>query len=316
MIKFEVRNRWSGEVQFTAEIDCNEGAMRSVKLGLAVRWGVRSGADLSGANLSDANLSGADLSGADLSGADLSGADLSGANLSRADLSGANLSRADLSGADLSGADLSGANLSRANLSGANLSRADLSRANLSRADLSGANLSRADLSGANLSRADLSDANLSGANLSRADLSGADLSGANLSGAKGIAPEICTPLLMLLDQPGKIRAYKLVNEAGEGPFSGGIRYEIGKSVSEARANCDPTEHCGAGINVATLDWCLKEWRPGYHILIVEFEAKDIACIPTATDGKFRLHRCDVVAEKQIDPVALGLVKTETAEAA
>jgi len=73
----------------------------------------------------------------------------SGANLSRANLYGANLSRANLSGADLSGADLSGANLSGADLYGANLSRANLSRANLSRANLYGANLSRADLYGA-----------------------------------------------------------------------------------------------------------------------------------------------------------------------
>jgi glutathione S-transferase len=78
----------------------------------------------------------------------------SGANLSAANLSGADLSRAYLSEADLSGAYLSGANLSRADLSGAYLSRANLSRANLSGAYLSGANLSRADLLGANLSRA------------------------------------------------------------------------------------------------------------------------------------------------------------------
>jgi hypothetical protein len=88
--------------------------------------------------------SGADLSGADLSRANLSGADLSCANLSGADLSRANLSRANLSGADLSCADLPGADLSRADLPGADLSRADLSRANLSGANLSGANLSGA----------------------------------------------------------------------------------------------------------------------------------------------------------------------------
>jgi hypothetical protein len=94
LLKFNVLNRYSGEVQFTAEIDCADDAKASVKLGLAVKWAIESRADLSGAD-----LSGADLSGADLSGADLSGADLSGANLSRANLSGANLSGADLSGA-------------------------------------------------------------------------------------------------------------------------------------------------------------------------------------------------------------------------
>jgi uncharacterized protein YjbI with pentapeptide repeats len=138
-IAFEVRNRFTGSIQFTAQIACAEGELPSIKLGLAVKWAIESGAY---------------LSGADLSGADLSGANLSGANLSRANLSGAYLSGADLSGADLSGADLSGANLS-----GANLSRANLSRANLSRAYLSGANLSGAYLSGANLYGANLSGA-------------------------------------------------------------------------------------------------------------------------------------------------------------
>jgi hypothetical protein len=187
-------------------------------------------------------------------------------------------------------ADLSEANLSRANLSGANLSRADLSEA-----DLSGANLSEANLSEANLSRADLS-----GANLSRADLSGAYLSWAN-----GINKNLCTPLLLLLDQPGKIRAYKLVNAKMEGPFNGGVKYQKGRVASIDNANTDEKQHCGAGINIATLDWCMKEWREGYRILIVEFTAKDIACIPIATDGKFRVHRCKVVGEKNLTEIEL-----------
>jgi hypothetical protein len=181
-----------------------------------------------------------------------------------------------------------------ANLYGADLYGADLYGADLSGADLYGADLSRANLSGANLSRA-----NLYGANLSGANLSGADLYGADLSRAKGAQPERCTPLLMLLDQPGPIRAYKLVTADGVGPYNGGITYTVGKSV-KAKANTDASENCGAGINVATLDWCLKEYRPGYRILIVEFTAKDIAAIPTGTDGKFRLHRCKVVAEKDV----------------
>ena len=137
-------------------------------------------------------------------------------------------------------------------------------------------------------------------ANLSRANLSRANLSGATLSRATGIQPERSTPLLMLLDQPGAIRAYKLVDAQGVGPFNGGVTYRVGESVRVKKANTDPTEHCAAGINVATLDWCLANWQEGYRILIVEFTAKDIAAIPTATDGKFRLHRCLVVAEKDI----------------
>ena len=118
-MKFEIRNRLTGNVQFTAEIDCSDGALHGFKVGLAVKWAIKNGAALSGAALSGADLSGAALSGAGLSGADLSGAALSGAALRGADLSGADLSGADLSGADLSGADLSGADLSGAALSGA-----------------------------------------------------------------------------------------------------------------------------------------------------------------------------------------------------
>jgi len=81
-----------------------------------------------------------------------------------------------------------------------------------------------------------------------------------------------------------------------------------------ADANTDVNEQCGAGINVATLDWCLKEYQDGYQILLIEFLASDIACIPTATDGKFRLHRCSVVGT--IDLVARGVLLAPTAEAA
>ena len=87
MIKYNILSRFTGSVLFTAEIDCLDSELESVKLGLSVKWGLEnkknlSGANLSGANLSGANLSGANLSGANLSSANLRGADLPGANLS------------------------------------------------------------------------------------------------------------------------------------------------------------------------------------------------------------------------------------------
>ena len=81
-MQIEIKNRWSGKVQFTAEIECEADATAGVKkMGLAVRWAYGSGADLSGAVLRGADLSGADLSGAVLSDADLRDADLRGAVL-------------------------------------------------------------------------------------------------------------------------------------------------------------------------------------------------------------------------------------------
>jgi len=208
--------------------------------------------------------------------------------------------KAKLYGANLGGADLVGAILPGANLDGASLDGANLVGANLDRASLVGARLGGAKLVGANLYGASLVLANLYGANLVGARLDGANLDRARLDGATGISPERCTPLLMLLEQPGTIHAYKLVKSDGEGPFNGGVKYTIGETVTVENANTDPNVQCAKGINVATLDWCLREWRHGYRVLIVAFEAKDIACIPTSTDGKFRLHRCRVVGEKDI----------------
>ena len=69
---------------------------------------------------------------------------------------------------------------------------------------------------------------------------------------------------------------------------------------SRCAANTDPNELCGKGLHVATLPWVMREWRKGYTVLLVEFWADDIACIPYGTDGKFRLHRCRVVGEKDV----------------
>jgi hypothetical protein len=180
---------------------------------------------------------------------------------------------------------------------------ADLSRANLFGANLSRANLSRANLFGANLSRA----------NLFEADLFGADLSRANLSMAKGLDPNRTTPLRFLRDQPGPIHLYKLVTAKSVGPFNGGIKYQAGKSYEVENADADEAVQCAAGINLATLDWCLREWRNGNRILVAEFVAADIAAIPHVTDGKIRVHRCKIVDEK--DLTALGLIPADKNEA-
>ena len=91
---------------------------------------------------------------------------------------------------------------------------------------------SYADLSYANLRSADLRSANLRSANLRYADLRYADLSYANLSYAdlsyaKGINKYISTPLMILYDQVGEIRAYKLVNQNGEGPYTKTVKARI-----------------------------------------------------------------------------------------
>ena len=111
-----ILNRFTGEVLFSAEIECKPDEPPSVKFGLAVRVAIKARANLEGANLEGANLEGANLAGAYLEGAYLEGANLARANLARA-----NLARAYLEGAYLAGAYLEGAYLEGANLEGANL---------------------------------------------------------------------------------------------------------------------------------------------------------------------------------------------------
>jgi uncharacterized protein YjbI with pentapeptide repeats len=190
--------------------------------------------------------------------------------------------------------------------------------ANLRGADLDCANLHGAYLRGANLRGAYLYGANLRGANLHGADLYGAHLHGADVRGAKGINCRHHNDLLILLDQPGQIRAYKLINAQGEGIYARQhgytpIRYEHGGAYQVADADTDASEDCGAGISLATLPWCVRLWQPGYRILIAEFEAADIAAIPLS-NGKFRVRRCRIVGE--VDLIDLGFEKAPEEAAA
>ena len=83
-MQFEIKNRFTGAVQVVAEIECNPDDNYSIKLGLAVKWAIKTRANLAGAYLASAYLTGAYLASANLASADLAGADLAGANLASA----------------------------------------------------------------------------------------------------------------------------------------------------------------------------------------------------------------------------------------
>ena len=216
-----------------------------------------------------------------------------------------------------SGADLSSANLSSAYLCGADLTSANLSGAYLCGADLSSANLSSAYLCGANLCGSDLTSAYLCGANLTGAylcgsDLSSANLCGANLSGAKHFNPWRADALRILLDQPGKIRAYKLVtSECRSLMVHGGsgtpLDYSVGMKLEIADASTDEAVQCAAGISLCDFTFAACNWREGQRIMLCEFTRNDIAAIPHGTDGKFRVKKCKVVGE--VDLVERGVVE-------
>jgi hypothetical protein len=234
--QYPIKNRFSGEVIFTAEISCSPDTLPSIKLGLAVKAALKAGA-----NLARANLARADLAGAYLAGAYLAGADLADANLARA-----NLARAYLAGAYLAGAYLAGANLADADLAGAYLA--------------------------------------------------GAYLAGADLAGAKGFIPERTTHLASIRFLP-VCHAFKVINEKDEGHINGGLKYKLGKRVSVKDADDNPSTMCSTGIHVADLPWCLREWREGYRILLIEHSPDDIACVPYGTDGKYRLKGCTPIKD-------------------
>ena len=149
------------------------------------------------------------------------------------------------------------------------------------------------------------------GANLSRANLAGANLAGANLAGAKGIPKILATPLLAMLQQPGVQRWFKIVGRDYQSPTQSiKITYTVGETVTVPDADTDPDRDCGAGINVATLDWLYKEYklfsaenRAKYRLLAIDCEAKDIACIPNGTTGKVRLKKGMVFSELNINEV-------------
>lgn len=120
-MKFEVKDRYTGEVQFVADIDCDENTKTSVKLGLAVRWAVANGANLKCADLENADLEYAYLAYVDLENANLEGANLGNARLNYANLGNARLKYANLGNAYLGYANLEYANLGNANLECVNL---------------------------------------------------------------------------------------------------------------------------------------------------------------------------------------------------
>ena len=194
-------------------------------------------------------------------------------------------------------------NLRSADLSSANLRSANLSSANLRSADLRSANLRSADLRWADLRWANLRWANLRSADLSSADLRWANLRSADLRSAKDQAL-YADNLTLLRYQKHKIRAFKFVTSEMKSPINGDIVYKVGKYVGENNYNASELEDCGAGLNVATLEWCIKNNDKKDAVYIeVEFKPEDIVSIPFQSDGKFRVKKLKVVRKLKPEEV-------------
>jgi len=97
-------------------------------------------------------------------------------------------------------------------------------------------------------------------------------------------------------NQDGKCRAYKIINQNGEGIYKGGINYLDKDTFSVPKVDKDKNLQCSYGINLATLSWCLSEKKEDHKILLMEFNFKYAIC-PTGSDGKFRVKKCSKVGE-------------------
>ena len=295
-MKFKIKHRFNGNILFSIEAENFKTALETA---------IKKHVDLRSADLSYKDLRSSDLRSADLCSSDLRSADLCYSDLRYADLRCVDLRSANLSHTDFRHTNFNSSDLRITDLSYSDLRYADLRSADLCYSDLRYADLRSADLSTTNLRSADLSYVNLDSTDIRTADLRYADLRSADLSSAKKTNKYLSTPLLFLHDQIGKIRAYKLIGKNGEGPYRGGTKYEIGKTYRVDNANTDEFIQCAVGINLATLDWCMKGWKKGYKILIAEFTTKDIAVIPTSTDGSFRVYKCRIVGEKDLKEIGL-----------
>ena len=145
---------------------------------------------------------------------------------------------------------------------------------------------------GTTLGRAVLEGADLRGAYLQDANLQDANLRGAYLRGAKNVPNLYKTSLYLLKQQPPDttLRAFKYLND-NKSPYQN-YEYTIGATYTAMESDNDETVLCGKGINVATLDWCLRDTGCDLAMTYVEveFQAKDLI-IPYNSDGKFRIKR-------------------------
>lgn len=154
-MKFEIKNRFTGSVIFTAELSADyESKTHGIQLGAAVKLAL-----MAGTNLAYADLTYADLTGTNLTGTNLTWAKLTDADLTWADLTYANLAYAALIRAKLTYADMTCSDLTRADLTRANLADADMTGAKLTGADLTGTNLTGTDLTGSDAEKTTKGDA-------------------------------------------------------------------------------------------------------------------------------------------------------------
>ena len=146
--------------------------------------------------------------------------------------------------------------------------------------------------------RADLSRADLSGANLSEADLSGANLFGADLSEANGFFDGLTWAANAFETTVDGVVVYKVQSSNPMYSPPKDWKYIPGE-VLTAIVNPLPTVACACGVNVATLEWCLKNYKDqkGCKLwkCLIRWPWLIETVVPYNTDGKIRCSRVELL---------------------
>ena len=124
MTKYQIKDRFTGEVAFTAQIKCSKHAPDGVKKGLALYWALTHQCDLTSLDFSGGSFRYSKPRNWDFSTIDLSHCDFRDADFQNADLWRVNFTGCDFRGADFTRARLNYANLTDAKLAGANFTDA------------------------------------------------------------------------------------------------------------------------------------------------------------------------------------------------
>ena len=99
---------------------------------------------------------------------------------------------------------------------------------------------------------------------------------------------------------------YKAVRKAKDGTYysdhDNDFTYVVGEEKTEPNINKDANEECGAGINIAHLNWALDFGEDWHNLAILEVETKisDIVC-PLNTTGKVRTSAVKVLREVPLE---------------
>lgn len=134
----------------------------------------------------------------------------------------------------------------------------------------------------ANLRYANLQNADLRGAILRNADLRDANLQKTILENMNWLAYIGIIP-----DRRGKARAYKMITQNGLGPQYPVINYLKKRVVAAPNLDKDTDN-----------PWCQENKFESSRLLLMEFDTvPDNICVPTASDGKFRVKEAVRIGE-------------------